>query len=233
MKELYEFYESTFDSNGFYNCLAQKIKDNPGLYNERLLLESPTTSDVKKNNLNIIVKKGDSRFDMPLAIGNSSAKERILVLGLEPRHTDDYFNIMRVENNVFATPFGIDRWYASLGKKNIYGTAFSEFLNINRVFLFSDFVKEYEVNFPFDKNKDDENARKNFQPLFELKYLAILEKEISIFKPNLIIGLGIGDIKKKVDKYIIEKYKINVMSHPTNGNINKTKEAMQKLLNRE
>ena len=66
---------------------------------------------------------------------------------------------------------------------------------------------------------------KIFSRYLNSKYLAILEKEISIFKPNLIIGLGVGDIKKKVDKSIIEKYKINVMSHPTNGNINKTKDS--------
>ena len=88
MKELYEFYESALDSKGFYNRLAQRIKDNPGLYNERLLLESANLpATVKKANVDITVKKGDSRFDMPLAIGNSSAEERILVLGLEPRHT--------------------------------------------------------------------------------------------------------------------------------------------------
>lgn len=230
MKKLYEFYESALDSKGFYNHLAQRIKDNPGLYNEQLLLVPPTYN-TDKGNVDITVKKGDSRFDMPLAIGNSSAEERILILGLEPRHTNDFFNIMRVGDKVFAAPFGIDRWYAASGKKNIYGTAFADFLNSNRVFLFSDFVKEYEVNFPFDKNKDDENARKNFQPFFDSKYLEILEKEISIFKPNLILGLGVGDIKKKVDKSIIEKYNINVISHPTNGNINKTKTAMHKLLN--
>jgi len=233
LKELYEFYESTLDSNGFYNCLAQKIKDNPGLYNERLLIESPTTSDVKKNNLNIIVKKGDSRFDMPLAIGNSSAKERILILGLEPRHTDDFFNLMRVGNKVFATPFGIDRWYASSGKRNYYGTAFADFFNTNRVFLFSDFVKEYKVSDPNDKKQNSEDARNNFKNLFDHSYKSILEKEISIFKPALIVGLGKTDILKKVDKSFLEENSINVISHPVHGNINRMKLAMHKLLNNE
>ena len=126
MKKLYEFYESALDSKGFYNHLAQRIKDNPGLYNEQLLLVPPTYN-TDKGNVDITVKKGDSRFDMPLAIGNSSAEERILILGLEPRHTNDFFNIMRVGDKVFAAPFGIDRWYACIWKKKYLWDCFCRF----------------------------------------------------------------------------------------------------------
>ena len=231
MRKVYEFYENTFDSKGFYNCLAQKIKDNPAQYNERLSRDLIVQNDSYKfQDSNIIVKKGDTRFDMPISMGNSTAKERILVLGLEPRHTDDYFNIMRVGNNVFATPFGIDRWYAASGKKIIYGTAFADFFNGNRFFLFSDFVKEYKVSDPNNKIGNSKDARNDFKSLFENKYKDILENEISIFKPTLIIGLGKTDISKKVNRSFLDKYKIHVISHPTNGHFHKSKQALSNLL---
>ena len=232
MKQLYELYENTLGASGFYNHLARRIKDNPSLYNKQLLLDPPTYND-NKDNVDIIVKKGDSRFDMPLAIGNSSAKERILILGLEPRHTNDFFNIMRVGTKVFASPFGIDRWYATSGKKNYYGTAFADFFSPNRIFLFSDFVKEYKVYDPNDKKQNSEYARNDFKILFDHNYKSILEKEISVFKPTLIVGLGKGDILKKVDKSFLEENSINVISHPVNGNMNRMKLAMHKLLNNQ
>ena len=232
MKQLYELYENTLGASGFYNHLARRIKDNPSLYNKQLLLDPPTYND-NKDNVDIIVKKGDSRFDMPLAIGNSSAKERILILGLEPRHTNDFFNIMRVGTKVFASPFGIDRWYATSGKKNYYGTAFADFFSPNRIFLFSDFVKEYKVYDPNYKEQNSEYARNDFKILFDHNYKSILEKEISVFKPTLIVGLGKGDILKKVDKSFLEENSINVISHPVNGNMNRMKLAMHKLLNNQ
>jgi len=232
MRELYEFYENTLGSVGFYYELAYKIDANPGLYNEHLLLDY-TNGKANQDNSDIVVVRGDIRFDMPIAIGNSSAKERILILGLEPRHTDDFFNLMRVGNRVFATPFGIDRWYSKSGKGNYYGTAFAEFFTNNRVFLFSDFVKEYKVFDPNDKKQNSEDARKSFKNLFENTYQSILEREISIFKPTLIVGLGKVDILKKVDKSFLEENSINVIAHPINGNINRMKRAMHKLLNNE
>lgn len=230
MKQLYEFYENTLGAIGFYKHLAQRLQDYPNLYNKQLSLESLPSNDYTVNDLNIIVEKGDSRFDMPLAIGNSSAKERILILGLEPRHTDDFFNITRVGTKVFASPFGIDRWYATSGKKNYYGTAFADFFSPNRIFLFSDFVKEYKVYDPNDKEQNSEYARNDFKNLFDHSYKSILEKEISIFKPTLIVGLGKVDILKKVDKSFLEEHSINVISHPVNGNMNRMKLAMHKLL---
>lgn len=233
MKQLYEFYENKLGAKGFYKHLAQRLQDYPNWYNKQLSLESLPSNDYTVNDLNIIVEKGDSRFDMPLAIGKNSAKERILILGLEPRHTDDFFNIMRVGTKVFASPFGIDRWYATSGKKNYYGTAFSDFFCSNRIFLFSDFVKEYKVYDPNDKKQNSEHARKNFKNLFDHSYKSILEKEISIFKPTLIVGLGKVDIFKKVDKSFLEENSINVISHPVHGNMNRMKLAMHKLINNQ
>lgn len=144
MRELYEFYENTLGSVGFYYELAYKIDANPGLYNEHLLLDY-TNGKANQDNSDIVVVRGDIRFDMPIAIGNSSAKERILILGLEPRHTDDFFNLMRVGNRVFATPFGIDRWYSKSRKGNYYGTAFAEFLLI--IVFFSSLILLKNIKF--------------------------------------------------------------------------------------
>lgn len=232
MDNLLKFYEQELSADGFYQLLNSKLAGAPNQYNSSNLLLGKINSENNSTESEEmpLVEKGDVRFDMPILIGNKKAKERILILGLEPRHTDDFYNIMKVKNRVYATPFGIDRWY-SKSKQSIYASAFKDFLSNDRLFLFSDFVKEYNVIDPNLKNQNDQQARQNFQELFEMKYKNILEQEIQLFKPTRIIGLGKTDIRKKIPSHLLSEYAINVISHPTNGNFNKMINEMNSLFN--
>jgi hypothetical protein len=136
---------------------------------------------------------------------------------------------MKVGNKVFATPFGIDRWYSN-SKQSVYASAFKKFVTSDGLFLFSDFVKEYKVIDPKQKKLNDENARANFEKKFSETYKAILEKEIEIFEPTLIIGLGKTDINKKVDKQWLKQFNVNIISHPTNGNFNRMQSELTEIL---
>ncbi len=234
-EKLLKLYENEFNANGFYTLLHHLRQNSPNEYSNREFYLGETVqlqnSKVKESNLdnNVKVEKNDIRIDMPILLGNTKAKKRIMILGLEPRHTNDFYNIMKVGNQVFATPFGIDRWY-SKSKQSIYGSAFKKFLNENRLFLFSDFVKEYKVIDPTLKGGNDKKARQDFSKVFNEKYIHFLEKEIEMFSPDLIIGLGKTDINKYVPKSWLEKFKVKVISHPTNGNFPKMQKAMEEII---
>lgn len=229
MVNLFDFYEKNLDAKDFYSNLSLLVRKNPGRYNGKLLLPAKESSNIPDNDIK--VSAGDIRIDMPVLMGNANAKTRILILGLEPRHTDDFYNVFKNKEKVFATPFGIDRWYAGV-KQNIYASAFNNYLCEERLFLFSDFVKEYHVLDPKDKNVNSQQARTSFERLFKEKYQNILEEEIKLFKPNIIIGLGKTDIAKKIPKDFIEKYNIEVISHPINGNYPRMLKSMDGIVGR-
>ena len=73
-------------------------------------------------------------------------------------------------------------------------------------------------------------TRSNFKTLLDDKYKSILEEEIKIFEPSLIIGLGKGDISRKVPKNWLSKYDVKVISHPTNGNFNRMQSELAEIL---
>lgn len=229
MEKLFQFYESELGAKDFYSTLKHKSKESSDIFNQNIIFSKNESNTSIFHNDQPIVKSGDIRIDMPILCGNINSKNKVLVLGLEPRHTDDMYNIMRIENKVFATPFGIDRWY-SKSKQSIYASAFEKFLNRDALFIFSDFVKEYKVPDPNQKSLNDQTARANFENLFEDKYKTILEKEIKIFEPTLIIGLGKGDINKKIHKSWLKEFNVNVISHPTNGNFNRMQTGMSEVL---
>jgi hypothetical protein len=228
MNEIFNFFEEELGGKDFYATLQQKSIDSPELYNQTIIFPTNKSSKSLFNFEHPKVNSGDTRIDMPILCGNINSKNRVLILGLEPRHTNDMYNILRIQNKVFATPFGIDKWY-SLSKQNIYGSAFENFLNRDALFLFSDFVKEYDVPDPNTKGLNDVKARSNFEKNFTNKYQSVLEKEIKLFDPSLIIGLGKVDISKKIEKSWLKEFKINVVSHPTNGNYHRMQIEMTEL----
>jgi hypothetical protein len=136
---------------------------------------------------------------------------------------------MKIDNKVFATPFGIDKWF-SKSKQSVYASAFEKFLKLDALFLFSDFVKEYKVIDASNKASNDQLARINFKTLFDNKYQTILEQEIKLFEPTLIIGLGKGDISRKVSKNWLSEYNVQIISHPTNGNFNRMQSELAEIL---
>ena len=228
MNNLFNFYEHQLDIEGFYSKLRGLINSKPNQYNSGLLLPSIENFNVTNRN-ECIVRAGDSRIDMPMLIGHVNSEKRIFILGLEPRHTHDFYNVLKKGKMVYATPFGIDRWYADV-KQNIYASAFKKYLAPEKLFLFSDFVKEYLVIDPTNKINNSNQARLKFEELFESKYQRILEQEIELFKPNIIIGLGKTDISKKVPASFIKNYNIQVISHPINGNFPRMQKSMDGIL---
>jgi hypothetical protein len=224
---IYSFYENTFGATDFYAYLKQKREINSLEYNPHILLSEKSIAKQKINGA-CMVEAGDLRIDMPMLIGNVEAKKRILVLGLEPRHTDDFYNILKKGKMVFGTPFGIDRWYSE-AKQNIYASAFQKYLSPERLFLFSDFVKEYEVIDPSNKIDNNTRARIRFEELFRTKYQNILEEEIALFKPDIIIGMGKTDIYGKVPTGILREHNIKVICHPINGNYQRMIKGMDEI----
>jgi hypothetical protein len=229
MNKLYQFYENELGGNGFYSLLMYKTKESTNLFNQNILFNNIDSNLSKVSSVLPKVNNGDIRIDMPILCGNIKSKRKILFLGLEPRHTDDLYNIMKKDNKVFATPFGIDKWY-SKSKQSVYASAFEKFLKLDALFLFSDFVKEYKVVNTSKKASNDQQARSNFKTLLDDKYKLILEEEIKIFAPTLIIGLGKGDISRKVPKTWLNEYNVKVISHPTNGNFNRMQSELAEIL---
>lgn len=229
MEKLHQFYENELGAIGFYQLLKQKTITSPDFFNPTMVLSRINSNKTDIGPKSLVVSGGDVRIDMPVLSGDVNSKDRILILGLEPRHTNDFYNIMKVDNRVYATPFGIDRWFSD-AKQSVYASAFKEFLNEERLFLFSDFVKEYKVEDPDIKSTNDKIARDNFEFLFESKYKSILEREIKIFNPNLIIALGKSDVTRKIPNSWLKEYNVKVISHPTNGNFNRMKTAMREIL---
>jgi hypothetical protein len=229
MNKLYQFYENVLGGNGFYSLLMHKTKESTNLFNQNILFNNIDSNLSKVSSVLPKVNNGDIRIDMPILCGNIKSKRKVLFLGLEPRHTDDSYNIMKKGNKVFATPFGIDKWY-SKSKQSVYASAFEKFLKLDALFLFSDFVKEYKVVDTSKKGSNDQQARSNFKSLLDDKYKSILEEEIKIFSPTLIIGLGKGDISRKVSKTWLNEFNVKVISHPTNGNFNRMQSELAEIL---
>jgi hypothetical protein len=229
MEKLTQFYEDKLGGKDFYGILERKSREKSSLFNQSIVFPKVNSSSSITYSESEEVRSGDLRIDMPIVCGNPKSKLKILFLGLEPRHTDNMYNIMKVGNKVFATPFGIDRWYSN-SKQSVYASAFKKFVTSDGLFLFSDFVKEYKVIDPKQKKLNDENARANFEKKFSETYKAILEKEIEIFEPTLIIGLGKTDINKKVDKQWLKQFNVNIISHPTNGNFNRMQSELTEIL---
>ena len=229
MDKLYKFYEKELFGNGFYSLLMHKTKESTNQFNQNIVFNNTDSSISKVSSDVPKVNNGDIRIDMPILCGNIKSQRKVLFLGLEPRHTDDIYNIMKIDNKVFATPFGIDKWN-SKSKQSIYARAFEKFLKLDALFLFSDFVKEYKVVDPSMKASNDLQARDNFKNLFDNKYRSILEQEIKLFEPTLIIGLGKVDISRKVPKTWLNEYNVKVISHPTNGNFNRMQSELSEIL---
>ena len=229
MDKLYQFYENELGGNGFYSLLMHKTKESTNQFNQNIVFNNTDSSISKVSSDVPKVNNGDIRIDMPILCGNIKSQRKVLFLGLEPRHTDDIYNIMKIDNKVFATPFGIDKWN-SKSKQSIYASAFENFLKLDALFLFSDFVKEYKVIDALKKTSNDQQARSNFKTLFDNRYKSILEQEIKLFEPTLIIGLGKGDISRKVTKTWLNEHNVKIISHPTNGNFNRMQSELAEIL---
>jgi hypothetical protein len=220
MNELVNLYKQ-LGFVDYYNLIQsnRKLNKTEFIQNDRLLFG---LDFVNVDSFNLIeCNDGDFRVDVPVWFGDlKNAINRIIVFGLEPRDTNSSFNIERIENKVYATPFGVDRWNneSTVVRKpqNKYFRVFKDLVNNESNFvLFSDVVKDYMVPSKWNVNrKNDELARNIF---FEKAKMSIgfLKKEIELIRPTHIITLGL-------DSYYFVKSNFknqNVIKlrHPANG----------------
>ena len=209
-----EFYRETLGYEDYYSIINNQTDENEFISNDRFLPNITNKSTGGEINTSV----GDLRIDVPVWFGDLSKDVRIVVLGLEPRDTDQKFNIERVGNKVFGTPFGVDRWNykSSVFRKpqNKYFKPFNDMVsNENHFVLFSDVVKSYEVVHT-DNKINDSNARETFKSKY-IKEKDNLMKEMEFIDPTHIITLGgvaYGTIKKMLPDYNVIKVR-----HPSNG----------------
>jgi hypothetical protein len=232
MDQLVAFYKKLGFTN-FYNLINANIEHNKNefIQSDRFLF-GLNNSIVSPSNI-LECNTGDIRFDIPVWFGDiNKAKSRIVVFGLEPRDTDSTFNIEKIENRVYATPFGVDRWIESSSvqrkPQNRYYRVFNELVNDHSNFvLFSDVVKDYYIDSKHNENrKNDIIARDLF---FEKAYaeLDFLKEEIELIKPTHIITLGLDSYN--FIKANFSEMQIFKLRHPANGGENLAKKQIKEL----
>lgn len=179
------------------------------------------------------VEVGDSRIDAPVWFGDlATAKVRIVVAGMEPRHSKNEFNVMRDGERVYASPFGADKWRKD--SKNIYCQAVSPLLMPGVFVLFTDLVKDYQVKSLTDKQVNDKEARKNFAEkfladtgkLFNVGYRQMFERECAAVVPTHLIAFG----RETEQLLATAGYLPLYVCHPANGGMNKAKEQLANLI---
>ena len=236
--KLISFYQDWLGFKNYYSIIinSQKIYESEFIQNYNFLnrIKSTTDSTIKE----LHTKKDDLRIDVPVWFGNIERSHRkVLVYGLEPRDTNSKFNVERIQNRVFGTPFGIDRWNSNSNVKgkpqNKYFRVFNDVIDQNDTFiLFSDIVKFYKIIDPNNKNKvNDKYARNNF-----IKHanesLLMLKKEIEIVNPTHIITLGNNSFR--FIKNLLPDFQniITGIRHPANGGERIAKEQLNQLFNK-
>lgn len=179
------------------------------------------------------VEVGDSRIDAPVWFGDlATAKVRIVVAGMEPRHSKNEYNIMRDDNKVYASPFGADKWRKD--SKNIYLQAVSPLLVPGVFVLLTDLVKDYQVTSITDKQANDKKARLDFAKkfladtgkLFNVGYRQMFERECAAVVPTHLIAFG----RETEQLLATAGYSPLYVCHPANGGMNKAKEQLANLI---
>ena len=233
MNRLVDFYKNWLGFVDFYDIvLSNKLRDTNEFIQENMFL-CDFNQKRKDNSVIINTKIGDSRIDVPVWFGNlETAKVRIIVFGLEPRDSDQIFNIERVDDKVFAAPFGIDRWNINSSVKNKlqnkYYRVFETVINEPDTFvLFSDIVKDYYISSDKDsKTENDTLARKNFvdKANDQLKWLF---KEVELIDPTHIFTLGEESYRIVNELFPDKTYKLR---HPSHGGESQAKQEISTII---
>jgi hypothetical protein len=114
MDKLIKFYQDWLGFDQYFQIILSNIENSKGefIQNKNFLSGLELNTPSKYSEFSTI--DNDYRIDVPVWFGNKeNAQHRILIFGLEPRDTNHHFNIERVNNSVFASPFGVDRWNIS------------------------------------------------------------------------------------------------------------------------
>jgi hypothetical protein len=219
--EILNLYSNRYNFKNFYSIADYKIRNNK-------LLKASYKSISKESLANFTevltptVIEGDIRVDLPIWFGNdSNSSYRIMILGREPRHTDNKFNIVRDEFNnvVFATPFGVELWTE---RTKYYKSFKCLFERPNLFIYFTDVVKDYYVL--DSKANSDKVAKKGFWHDLsdDQNKLDFLKQEIEFLKPNVIVALG-KDCARFLTIHFAKDYVVFPVVHPNarQNNINK------------
>jgi hypothetical protein len=232
MKQLTQLYQQ-LGYQSFYDIILSNIQNESKefIVSPQFLEGWNVEKITSKKDINC--KIGDVRIDVPVWFGNKQkAKNRVLIFGLEPRDTDSKFNIERVGEKVFATPFGVDRWNpnSTVFRKpqNKYYRVFENVVSDKANFVvFSDIVKDYELVGSNDqKNISDENARDTFFFKAE-KALPFLVQEINHIDPTHILVMG-----KDSYQFLSKAFKsqnIIQLRHPSKGGEKIAKEQIMSI----
>lgn len=201
-------YQSIYPFKEFYPRLLNNIAQFPQFHTDKSnFLEGYKIIRPEAGiSETIEALSGDVRIDLPVWFGNINAERRYIFIGLEPRDTRNDFNVEKVNNEVYATPFGIEKSYSR------YNKLFVPFVSTPNTFhLFMDVVKKYEVLNKQDKSVNDKNARKNF-PRLSMASREFIKKELEIIRPTTIFCLG-SKTNSFMNKYFAN-YHIIPITHP-------------------
>ncbi len=208
LRPILEMYKLKFGFDQFYDKASLKLNSN-SLIKSTLILAGENTSNSLLDP--ILIQIGDTRIDLPIWFGGIVESQiKVVVLGREPRHNHNRYNIERSGRNVFGTPFGIEFW----SERNKYFRSFQSIISNPKIFTyFTDVVKHYNVN--ESKFKSDKEAKREFWRKAELDQdnLALLRFEINQINPDLIVGLGV-DCNAFLEKHFSCSYYILKLNHP-------------------
>jgi hypothetical protein len=233
MNKLIDFYKKHLGFNDYYSIILSNSCNNQSEFIQSNRLLKGFTAHKVQNREIIKSEIEDCRVDVPIWFGDlSNSKRRILIFGLEPRDTNADFNIEKIENKIFGSPFGIDRWNKLSSVKgkpqNRYYRVFRDLVfDEDNFVLFSDIVKDYTIYSTENVSRaNDKAARKQFNTKAE-KQLHIISEEIEIIAPTHIITLGADSYKFLSKIYPSITYRLR---HPANGGEKKAKEMLNEIL---
>ena len=236
MKELVQFYKEWLGFNKYFEIILSNIEKNPAEFNQNTRILEGIEKTIASNPETLFTIEKDHRIDVPVWFGNlNNSRHRIIVFGLEPRDTNSAFNIERVNNLVFGTPFGVDRWNITTTvprkPQNRYFRVFEELAKRQDTFLlFSDIVKHYKIIDKVNKDRiNDQNARTNFNKnASESRYK--LQQELRLVNPTHIITLGNDSFN--IAKNLLPEYTDIIVGvrHPANGGETIAKEQIKQLM---
>lgn len=172
----------------------------------------------------ITVKAGDMRVDAPVWFGNPATAQRmIMIVGMEPRHSNDRYNLRREGATVYASPFGADRWCA--GSSNKYYTVLQQLLPPcfpDLCVVLTDIVKEYQVLDPDHKQDNDQLARQSFKEHFTAQGQMLFAEELHCIQPDLVLAFGRATTTQ-LGRYCGERLSVLSVRHPAYGGVNQAK----------
>jgi hypothetical protein len=225
VQEIISLYRDSYNFIEFYDRLLFNIKTWPEYHigNTDFLKGFQPSLPILPFESRIKVIPGDIRVDLPIWFGAGNSSKRFMVIGMEPRNTDEegYLNIERVDRLVYGTPFALER----PGGK--YHSALDGLIESSDCFVYlTDVVKEYEVG--DSKADSDKIARLTFREK-ALSTRSFLLKELSIIKPTHIVALG-DESHKLLSEILGQGYAVRKIRHPSQGGSRKAREQLATML---